>query len=201
MSNIPENQNENDTEEQCNCNECQCNNCHCNSAKTKPENTLTNFQKVTEFNNAFGLTVHEKPQLDITQTDPKLVKLRLSLIEEETRELSEAIANNDFVEIVDALADILYVAYGAGSAFGVDLDKAFDIVHKSNMTKLCLTEADAVRTVEWYKENETKYDSPAYRKSNCGKYWIVYNQSNGKVLKSIKYTPAKLTNFDELALV
>jgi predicted HAD superfamily Cof-like phosphohydrolase len=161
----------------------------------------TNFQMVTEFNNAFGLTVHDKPQPDITKTNPSLTKLRLSLVEEETKELREAIEKHDFVEIVDALADILYVAYGAGSAFGIDLDKAFDIVHKSNMTKLCQTEQDAIDTVEWYKANEKKYDSPAYRKSNCDKYWVVFNQSTGKVLKSIKYTPANLTKLDELALV
>ena len=170
-----------------------------NQVAQQPE--MTNFQMVTEFNNAFGLTVHNKPQPNITKDDPRLIKLRLSLIEEEARELKDAVENHDFVEIIDALADILYVTYGMGSAIGIDLDKAFDIVHKSNMTKLCLNEQDAIDTVEWYKVNETKYDSPSYRKSNCDKYWVVYNKSTGKVLKSIKYTPADLKQLDKLALV
>ena len=60
------------------------------------------------------------------------------------------------VETIDALADILYVVYGAGASFGIDLDKAFDIVHRSNMSKLCQTEEDAIETVRIYKE---KYDN------------------------------------------
>ena len=100
-----------------------------------------------------------------------------------------------FVETIDALADILYVVYGAGASFGIDLDKAFDIVHKSNMSKLCISEKEAIETVEWYKKNSTVYDSPSYRKSEDNKFWVIYNKSTGKVLKSIKYTPA---NFEEM---
>ncbi len=155
---------------------------------------LTNFEKVQEFNNAFDVSTHNTPQPNIFEADPKLVDLRLSLIQEEVRELTEAIANKDFVEVVDALADILYVVYGAGDSFGVPLDTAFDIVHKSNMSKLCADEETAIQSVAWYKANEKRYDSPAYRKSKCGSYYIVYNESTNKVLKSIKYTPASFTS-------
>lgn len=79
------------------------------------------------------------------------MKLRLSLIEEEIKELEEAVEQNNFIEIIDALADILYVTYGAGCSFGINLDTSFDIVHSSNMTKLCKNENEAKETVEWYK--------------------------------------------------
>lgn len=158
----------------------------------------TNFEKVREFNRVFGLPRHSSPQKDITKTDPKLTKLRVDLITEECQELIDAVKDNDFVEIVDALADILYVAYGAGDSFGVDLDKAFAEVHNSNMSKLCPDEETAKRTVQWYKENKLDvYDSPEYRQSEDGKYWIVFNKSSGKILKSIEY---KAVDFDIDAL-
>jgi len=147
---------------------------------------MSNFEKVREFNKVFGVPEHNRPQLNISKDNPDLTKLRLDLITEECKEFVDAVKDHDFTEMVDALADILYVVYGAGASFGVDLDKAFDIVHKSNMSKVCKTEEEAKQTVEWYRENHLDtYDTPAYRKS--GEYWIVYNQSSGKVLKSINY--------------
>jgi len=97
----------------------------------KPEKT--NFEQVVDFVKCFGQPHHETPQLGVFESDAKLVKFRLSLITEELRELEEAMTQHDLVEAVDALGDILYVVYGAGSAFGVNLDKAFDLVHRSNM--------------------------------------------------------------------
>jgi hypothetical protein len=92
---------------------------------------------------------------------------------------------------VDALADILYVVYGMGVSIGMNLDKAFSIVHDSNMSKLCKDETEAQKTVEWYqdqfKQEKLSYDSPGYRKSTCGDYWVVFNESTGKILKSINY--------------
>merc|ERR1711907_204722 len=104
-----------------------------------------------------------------------------------------ALKAKDMVETIDALGDILYVVYGAGGAFGVDLDQAFVLIHKSNMTKLCKTEAEAKETVEWYQKNCTgpegkyPYDTPAYRLSPDGKYYVVFNESTGKILKSVNY--------------
>ena len=153
----------------------------------------SNFKKVLDFNKSFGIQVFDKIQKNITKDDPKLIKYRLSLITEEAEELKEAVENHDFKEIVDALADILYVVYGMGTSIGVDLDKAFNIVHKSNMSKLCNTEEEAIETVEWYKNNEKRYDSPNYRKSDDGTKWVVYNESTKKILKSINY---KKVNFN-----
>ena len=153
----------------------------------------TNFEDIGEFNESFGVKEFKTPQLDIIKKDKNLIKYRLSLITEEYKELLEAVEQNDFVETVDALSDILYVVYGMGRAIGVDLDKAFKLVHKSNMSKLCKNEDEAKKTVEWYKnqynEGKQPYDSPNYRKSPNGKYWVVYNESTSKILKSINYKP------------
>ena len=163
-----------------------------NTQTAQQSHAASNFEKVVEFNTVFGLPTHTSPQTDIVRTNPALTTLRVDLITEECQELVDAVKANDFTEIVDALADILYVVYGAGSSFGVDLNKAFDIVHSSNMSKLCRSEAEARLTVEWYRREKLDvYDSPDYRKSECGKYWIVFNRSSGKILKSINYTPAK----------
>ena len=151
----------------------------------------TNFEKVLDFNQSFGVTVHESPKSDIFDTDPKLVNLRMNLIREEMRELEDAVKQKNMTECVDALGDILYVVYGMGVSFGVNMDEAFRLIHESNMSKLCISEEEAINTVKWYenefKENRQPYDSPGYRKSTDGKYWVVYNKSSGKILKSINY--------------
>lgn len=92
---------------------------------------LTNFQKVRYFNIAFKVSRHKSPYYAICQTDPQLVKLRLDLIEEESKELEMSIQNKDYPEILDALGDILYVVLGAADAFGFDLDTKIDhhLVH------------------------------------------------------------------------
>ena len=268
---------------------------------TKNMSTKTNFQKVLDFNTCFNHKVSNEPFLNVFTEEPKLVKLRLSLIEEEIKELQEAYQNNDIVEIVDALSDILYVAYGLCVCFGIDIDRkyteyirlyleedksnsqtleennnltnfqktqliipltndvrkystllessffktnlntinkylmdnfknlqnaceqnnfddvimnvynvikytylfgihigcdldaSFTIVHDSNMTKICETEELAKETVQNYKDNDDRYDSPSYKQNEFG--YVIFNESTGKILKSMKYTPA---NFDSL---
>ena len=93
---------------------------------------MSNFNKVKTFMNTYGQEVKERA----TFPENKIVQLRIDLIEEELNELKEAVKNNDIVEVADALTDILYVTYGAGHSFGVDLDKCFDEVQSSNMSKL-----------------------------------------------------------------
>ena len=272
----------------------------------------SNFLSVMDFNVAFGVFVAEKMTTHVDShiseifKNNNLVNLRFSLIQEEVNELYEAYQNDDLVEILDALTDILYVVYGAGVSFGIDLDKSyknylknkvvlsgnstsvdtfinksadfsvsnfettcelngnpkeywkstrpifkylnfhvkfrilnimyttsnlkidmqvqdfssmirnlnhllyltyslghvlhmnlnesFDVVHHSNMTKLCSSEEEAIKTVQNYKDNDDRYDSPNYRKSELGEYFVVYNESTGKILKSINYVSA---NFDK----
>ena len=93
---------------------------------------MSNFRKVGIFMKTFGQEVKIEPSFS---TD-KINKLRFDLIREELDELKEALDKKDLVEVADALTDILYVTYGAGHAFGIDLDKCFDEVQKSNMSKL-----------------------------------------------------------------
>ena len=93
---------------------------------------MTNFEKVGLFMKTFGQEVKSKPGL----RNVKINKLRIDLIDEELKELKYALQTNDLKEVADALTDILYVTYGAGHAFGINLDKCFDEVQKSNMSKL-----------------------------------------------------------------
>ena len=93
---------------------------------------MSNFSKVGTFMKTFGQEVKTKPSL----SSEKINKLRIDLIKEELEELTEAMNNKDLLEIADALTDILYVTYGAGHAFGIDLDKCFEEVQNSNMSKL-----------------------------------------------------------------
>ena len=93
---------------------------------------MSNFNKVKTFMETFGQEVKTKPSFS---TD-KINSLRYNLIKEELEELKEAMENKDLLEVADALTDILYVTYGAGHAFGIDLDRCFEQVQSSNMSKL-----------------------------------------------------------------
>ncbi len=92
---------------------------------------MTNFEKVGIFMKTFGQEVKTKAEL----SNDKINELRISLIKEELEELKKAIKDNDILEVADALTDILYVTYGAGHAFGINLDKCFNEVQQSNMSK------------------------------------------------------------------
>lgn len=93
---------------------------------------MTNFNKVKQFMETFGQEVKTEPNLSTLE----IQALRVDLIKEELGELIEALADKDIVEVADALTDILYVTYGAGHSFGLDLDACFDEVQRSNMSKL-----------------------------------------------------------------
>ena len=157
----------------------------------------TNFDKIKEFHAAFGLQLSETHDHSVLDNE-KLLKLRVDLIAEEFKELQDAIHQKDFTEVRDAIGDILYVTYGAAASFGINADHDYDIIHQSNMTKLCKTEQEAIDTVSWYKEqydlDKTSYDTPDYRKSDDDIHWVVFNKSSGKILKSIHYKPV---NFSE----
>jgi predicted HAD superfamily Cof-like phosphohydrolase len=93
---------------------------------------MSNFEKVKQFMLTYGQEVKTKSEF----SDDKTNKLRIDLIKEELEELTNAMKEKDLTEVADALTDILYVTYGAGHAFGIDLDKCFDEVQSSNMSKL-----------------------------------------------------------------
>ena len=158
-------------------------------------NILTNYEKVAEFNDAFGNNKVENLTSETFKKEPKLIKLLVSLITEECKELQDAVKNNDPIETRDALADILYVVYGMQYRLGIDGNKDFDIVHSSNMSKLCNNEEEAIVTVDNYKQKyssgSSPYDSPYYEKLKHKNKWVIKNKTTGKVLKNINYKKVK----------
>lgn len=156
---------------------------------------MSNFDKVKEFMKYFGQKVSAEPNVNLLN-DEKLKNLRIKLIEEELDELKEAIHNNDYIEVLDAIVDILYVTYGAGAAYGFDINKAFDLVHESNLSKMCFSEDEAEKTLYKYKSDESlskTYPSPVIKQLD-ETHWIVIESSTGKALKSINYHPVDLSS-------
>ena len=121
---------------------------------------MSNFEKVKKFMQTFGQDIKTKPSFP----EDKIVNLRNSLIEEELSELKEAVNNRNLTEVADALADILYVTYGAGHAYGIDLDKCFDEVQNSNMSKL----GEDGKPI--YNESGKVMKGPNYFKPNLKKF-------------------------------
>jgi NTP pyrophosphatase (non-canonical NTP hydrolase) len=117
---------------------------------------MTNFEKVGIFMKTFGQEVKTQSKL----SNHKINELRISLINEELEELKKAIKDNDILEVADALTDILYVAYGAGHAFGINLDKCFHEVQQSNMSKL------GANGKPIYNEHGKVMKGPSYFKPN-----------------------------------
>ncbi len=144
------------------------------------------LNQVAEFHRTFKHPVLEQP----TIPSPKRCELRVSLIAEELKELQEAIENKDIVEVADALCDIQYVLSGAVLEFGLGgkFKDLFEEVQRSNMSKACKTEEEALATIAHYKKKD---GTESYYKEIDGLY-LVYRKSDNKTLKSINYSPADL---------
>ena len=121
---------------------------------------MTNFNSVKKFMEVFGQEVKTKAEFP----SEKIIKLRYNLIKEELNEFEEALKDRDLKEVADALTDILYVTYGAGHAFGIDLDKCFDEVQRSNMSKL---DEDGKPI---YNEHGKVMKGPKYFQPDLGKF-------------------------------
>ena len=121
---------------------------------------MTNFQKVKNFMQTFGQEVKSSPSF----SSDKINELRYNLIKEELDEFKQALDNNDLLEVADALTDILYVTYGAGHAFGINLDACFEEVQNSNMSKL---DEDGKPI---YNEQGKVMKGPKYFKPNLSKF-------------------------------
>ncbi|UXE67802.1 MAG: nucleoside triphosphate pyrophosphohydrolase family protein [Chryseotalea sp. WA131a] len=147
------------------------------------------LNQVAEFHKTFQHPILANP----TIPDENRCKLRVALIAEELKELEVAILNKDIVEVADALCDLQYVLSGAILEFGLGekFKALFDEVQRSNMSKACLTEEEAIRTVEFYKQKD---GTECYYKQEDGK-WLVYRKQDNKTIKSINYSPADLEQY------
>lgn len=147
---------------------------------------LDALNQVAEFHRTFQHPVLEEP----TIPSETRCKLRVALLAEELKELQEAIEDNDMVEIADALCDIQYVLSGAVLEFGLGdkFRELFDEVQRSNMSKTCSTEEEAIATMEHYKKKDG-VDS-YFKKS--GDVYLVFRKPDNKTLKSVNYSPADL---------
>jgi predicted HAD superfamily Cof-like phosphohydrolase len=147
------------------------------------------LNQVAEFHKTFQHPILANP----TIPDENRCKLRVALIAEELKELEVAILNKDIVEVADALCDIQYVLSGAILEFGLGekFKALFDEVQRSNMSKACLTEEEAIKTVEFYKQKD---GTECYYKQEDGK-WLVYRKQDNKTIKSINYSPADLEQY------
>lgn len=149
---------------------------------------IDSLNQVAEFHTTFKHPVLDTPQIPSKER----CALRVELISEELKELQEAIADNDMIEIADALCDIQYVLSGAVLEFGLG-DKfveLFNEVQRSNMSKACVSEEEALKTIEHYKQKD---GTEGYFKEIDGKY-LVFRKGDDKTLKSINYSPANLGN-------
>lgn len=141
---------------------------------------------VAEFHKTFKHPIQPEPMIP----EENRCKLRVALLAEELKEMEVAILENDLVGVADALCDLQYVLSGAILEFGLgDKFKAmFEEVQRSNMSKACHSEAEALQTVEHYKQKD---GTECYFKKE-GNKWLVYRTSDNKTIKSINYSPANL---------
>lgn len=152
---------------------------------------IDSLNQVALFHSTFQHPILKKPQIP----SPERSALRVSLLAEEVKELEEAIAKNDLVEIADALCDIQYVLSGAVLEFGLGekFKNLFDEVQRSNMSKACNSAQEAQETIAWYQSEK---NTEAYAKQ-IGNKWLIYRKADNKTLKSIYYSPADLISIIE----
>jgi predicted HAD superfamily Cof-like phosphohydrolase len=141
---------------------------------------------VADFHKTFKHPILPLP----TIPDENRCKLRVALLAEELKELEMGIQNKDIVEIADALCDLQYVLSGAILEFGLGdkFNALFEEVQRSNMSKACNTETEAIKTVQFYLEKD---GTECYYKQEDGK-WLVYRKYDNKTIKSVNYSPADL---------
>lgn len=146
---------------------------------------------VSKFHKTFELPIEPNP---IVPAEDRC-RLRINLLQEELNELKEAIAENDIVEIADALCDLQYVLSGAILEFGIGqkFKSLFDEVQRSNMSKPCKTREEAEKTLEYYADRDGTQGHIVERDG----FFLVYRNSDGKVLKSVNYSPVNLLSILE----
>ena len=152
-------------------------------------NTPDSLNLVADFHNTFKHPILDAPGIP----SEARCKLRVALIAEELKELEVAILEKDIVEVADALCDIQYVLAGAILEFGLGekFKALFEEVQRSNMSKACNSEDEALRTIQFYKDKD---GTECYHRKE-GDKWLVYRTSDNKTIKSVGYSPASLEKF------
>ena len=152
------------------------------------EQTFNPLRDVKEFHETFKLPVLTFPQIPSVERR----KLRISLNQEENKEFSDACIEENIVEVLDALCDLQYVLTGAVLEFGLGsvFETAFAEVHRSNMSKACLTEKEADETINHYNQRDGTIGYKVF--DEVKNVWFVYRKDDNKLLKSINYSPANL---------
>ena len=174
-------------------------------ARSREIANMTNYNQTRQFifhlldnnTNAEPLISSANTFLD-RMTDPTFngtFDLYLSELDSAYSNLEKATQLSNFDDTINATLCIIYNTYILGCLVGVDLDESVDLVHKSNMSKICSSEEEALKTINWYKENESRYDSPTFRLDHSKTRWIIYNESTGKILKNVNYKAVDLTKF------
>jgi len=158
-------------------------------------NNLSNFKLISSYHNYNNNINDYSNNIKLAEFKDSLDSL-IKIINCINYDLNNEINNCNIDNVRINVCKLLYHVNMFGSIIGIDLDKSFDIVHKSNMTKVCDTQELAKKTVEWYKNNDLRYKTPCYKKNNFG--YIIYNEETGKILKSINYTPANFSSIIEV---
>ncbi len=142
---------------------------------------------------AFGIDIYKQNFFKINKESE--ISLELKILKEYVSDFKNACDEQNFSLIQSELRNIITQCYFLADLFKVSVDLCFNEVHRSNLTKVCDTEELAKESVLWYKQNETRYKEPDYRKSANPKYWIVYDKSTSKILKSIKFELPNLKQY------
>ena len=153
---------------------------------------LTNFNKTQYIISIQSDVKKYKENIEEYMYKCNLETINKSIINNFSK-LEDSCKEKNFNDVIINIYNVIKYTYLFGVHIGCNLDTSLDIVHKSNMTKICDNEKLAKETVENYKNNDNRYDSPSYKKNKFG--YVIYNESTGKILKSMQYTPA---NFDSI---
>jgi predicted HAD superfamily Cof-like phosphohydrolase len=159
----------------------------------------TCFQLTKQFNISSGIQNMVGFNLD---ENKEIITFHINTIGDSMKELDQFVAAKDMEKVIITLSKLLKVVYSMGVSFNIDVDYGFNLVHESNMSKVCVDEAEAIKTVQYYtaafKDGFEPYDTPNYRLSDDGSKYIVYNVSSSKILKSVNYHIVDLSSLVNL---
>lgn len=164
----------------------------------------SNFMKTINYHKSKGINIPQKVNTFVLTLYSSFFDHSMQQLRNAMQSLEHSVKNKEYKLMTESLINLVFSAYTLGYIIGINVDEAYDIVHKSNMSKLCNDDRSAQDTVVWYLKNGPKdangdmlYKTPAYRKSYDDKYYVVYDVEKSKILKSIYYTE---TDFSKILI-